>query len=401
MEKSGSISSKYKFLQSELSKLKSSLDFTEFQKIHKQFIELLTLIDDADIYSDNETLDEVDTSSLVYLLVQYEHGKFVDANAVRSQLGPDAEAMKRNRLRLVVLQIVESIIWKFVSLVVLDLKLFEYAKNGTHSDDVFKNIYKWINVYSDIRQREISNNGVRGFVKLNELEQINFKGSGPMGRRDLKIGKWKLEKELNEKVKIIDDNDDLGILDDEIVRKVRIDQILLAVIDSMGILENTSMERELLGNAAGDDSINQLNFEGIKLTEVENEGTDSRKEKNKVSRFDKGYTDKVESLASNNQILSKEGKVLRPFTIVSSDQQRKQLQNKVMGTGQYLPTMTVEELVDQELANGGMVKPQEEEPEVDEDDYKWQDKETYRLRDWDEFTDANKKGSGNKMGNLG
>lgn len=396
-----SIASKYKSLHTELSSSQGRLTQEQFQKIHKEFIELSDLIEQADLFSENETLDELPTSSLTYLLVPYKHGKFIDSNAVSSQLGADADAPKRNRLRLVVLQIVESMIWKFVSLVVLNLKIGDYLGKDNEN---FKGIYKWISTYSDLRQREISNNGTKGFVKLNELEQLVYKGAGPMARRDMKISKWNLEKELKEKVKILGENDNNAErFDDEVVRKIRIDQLLLAVVDSVSMLESTAMEREMLSNIQGvsGDDMNALNIEGMKLLNTESEDKDSRKNQNKDTSFDKGYTDKLEFTNDKTNVLSKEGKVLRPFTIVSSDKQRKELQNKVFGTGQVLPTMTVEELVEQELQNGGMVKPKEEEPEVDEDDHEWQDKETRRLREWDEFTDTHKKGSGNKMGNLG
>ncbi|ODQ46069.1 hypothetical protein PICMEDRAFT_17299 [Pichia membranifaciens NRRL Y-2026] len=395
-----SIASKYKTLNADLKNVQGRLTFEQFRKIHNEFIELSNLIEKADLFSENETLDEVSTSSLAYLLVSYKHGKFIDSNAVSSQLGVDAEPAKRNRLRLVTLQIVESMIWKFVSLVVLDLKI---GDSLGEEDEKFKGIYKWITAYSDIRQREISSHGTKGFVKLNELELINFKGAGPMARRDMKIDKWNLEKALGQKVKLIGDTDDMvGKFDDEVVRKVRIDQLLLAVVESVSLLESNAMEREMLTNVQGSgDDLEQLNIEGMKLISPETEDKDSRKSQNKGSIFDKGYTDKLEFSDNDKKLLSKEGKVLRPFTIVSSDKQRKELQNKVFGTGQVLPSMTVEELVEQELQNGGMVKPKEEEPEIDEDDYEWQNKETRRLREWDDFTDSNKKGSGNKMGNIG
>lgn len=395
-----SIASKYKTLNADLKNVQGRLTFEQFRKIHNEFIELSNLIEKADLFSENETLDEVSTSSLAYLLVSYKHGKFIDSNAVSSQLGVDAEPAKRNRLRLVTLQIVESMIWKFVSLVVLDLKI---GDSFGEEDEKFKGIYKWITAYSDIRQREISSHGTKGFVKLNELELINFKGAGPMARRDMKIDKWNLEKALGQKVKLIGDTDDMvGKFDDEVVRKVRIDQLLLAVVESVSLLESNAMEREMLTNVQGSgDDLDQLNIEGMKLISPETEDKDSRKSQNKGSIFDKGYTDKLEFSDNDKKLLSKEGKVLRPFTIVSSDKQRKELQNKVFGTGQVLPSMTVEELVEQELQNGGMVKPKEEEPEIDEDDYEWQNKETRRLREWDDFTDSNKKGSGNKMGNIG
>ncbi|GAV27660.1 hypothetical protein PMKS-001128 [Pichia membranifaciens] len=396
-----SIASKYKTLNADLKSTQGKLTLDQFRKIHNEFIQLSNFIEQADLFSENETLDEVSTSSLAYLLVPYKHGKFIDSNAVSSQLGVDAEPGKRNRLRLVTLQIVESMLWKFVSLVALDLKIGDSLGKD---DEKFKGIYKWITAYSDIRQREISNHGTKGFVKLNELEQISFKGAGPMARRDMKVNKWNLEKELGQKVKLIGDVDDMvGKLDEEVVRKVRIDQLLLAIIDSVSLLESNAMEREMLINIQGssDDGMEQLKIEGMKLISPETESKDSRKSQNKGSIFDKGYTDKLEFSDNDKKLLSKEGKVLRPFTIVGSDKQRKELQSKVFGTGQVLPSMTVEELVEQELQNGGMVKPKEEEPEIDEDDYEWQNKETRRLREWDDFTDSNKKGSGNKMGNIG
>ncbi|KAG0676159.1 hypothetical protein C6P40_001295 [Pichia californica] len=409
MEKE-SISAKYSSVHDELEHISKPISFKQFQKIHKDLIDLTTLIENADLWSDNDRIDEIDTNSLKYLLVFYEHGKFVDSNAVSAQFNNNEnnnnsnknDSMKRNTLRLIVLQISESMIWKFVSVVIINLKLIQ--ENNEINENEFKNIIKWIYTYSDLRQKEISNFGSKGFVKLNELEKINFNNGDPIARRDMKINKFKIEKELNLKIKILEDKETFNKLDDEIIRKIRIDQLILAVVDSVGILESMSMEREMLTNIVGNESDNdlqQLNIDGIKLNIEDNEDSDLRKKKNVVNSFDKGYTDKLENFQRDNPILSKEGKVLRPFTIVSSDQKKKELQSKVFGTGQVLPTMTVEELVEQELQNGGMVKPQEPEPEVDEDDYKWQDKETHRLREWDEFTDTHKKGSGNKMGNLG
>lgn len=401
MEKQ-SINSLYKDLENRVCKISGKLTFEQFQKLHQDFITLSTLIDNADLFSTNETFEDIATSSLIYLLVNYQHGKFIDSYAVSSQLDVSASPLKRNKLRLIVLKIVEGMIWKFLSQVVLDLKVFECIKAQNAGDeDVFKNLEKWIRSYNSLRQEEIEKNGSSGFVKLEQFEKVVFAGSGAVGRRDLKIGKWKLEKSLKEKVKLLEDPDVVDRLDDEVVRAVRIDQILLAVVDSISILENNMMEREMLDNFVNADSLEEVKFDGMKLLETETSDTDLRNNNRKDSRFDKGYTDKLESLGREKPVISKEGKVLRPFTIVGSDKRREELLSKVQGTGQVLPTMTVEELVDYELANGGMVKPEAPKQEIDEDDEKWQDKETYRLREWDEFTDANKKGSGNKMGNLG
>lgn len=412
MEKPESIESLYRNIQNEVKKITGKLTSEEFQKIHKEYIRLSTLIEKADLYSENEEFKELSTSSIKYLLVNYEHAKFVDQNAISAQLGTQSvDSRKRNKLRLIILQIIEGMIWKFVSLVILDLKLFDYLKSIGQDNEVYKSFYNWIQLYGELRSIEISNNGGKGFVKFNVLESKNTMDGGAIAKRNYKIGKWKLEKELNEKISILEKNDrdnngeeadgDADNFDDEIVSKIRVDQVLLAVVSSIGQLENYAMEREMLSNVVDNSTDLEFTIDGLKLTNDTNEDSDLRNKNNKVSKFDAGYTDKLESLDSTGKLISKEGKVLRPFTIVNSDQKRKDLHGKVFGTGQELPTMTVEEIVDLELANGGMVKPSEPEPEVDEDDYKWQDKETYRLREWDAFTDVNKKGSGNKMGNLG
>lgn len=401
MEKQ-SISTLYKDLDERVTKISGKLTFEQFQKLHQDYITLSTLIDQADLFSNNETFDDIATSSLIYLLVDYQHARFIDSYAVSSQLDVSDVPTKRNKLRLVVLKIVENMIWKFLSQVVLDFKLFDYInKKNTGDEDTFKGLEKWVKSYSSLRQEEIEKNGSDGFVKVGQFENVVFAGSGAVGRRDLKIGKWKLEKSLKEKVKLLENPDVINRLEDETIRDIRIDQILLAVVDSISILENNMMEREMLDNFVSQaDSLEDIKFDGMKLVQEQTADDDTRNIKKDTS-FDKGYTDKLESLNGKTQVLSKEGKVLRPFTIVGSDKKRQELLSKVQGTGQVLPTMTVEELVDYELANGGMVKPEAPKPEVDEDDETWQDKETYRLREWDEFTDVNKKGSGNKMGNLG
>ena len=68
---------------------------------------------------------------------------------------------------------------------------------------------------------------------------------------------------------------------------------------------------------------------------------------------DYGFTTKLESIPKISyqvsDLINKQGKILQPFTITS---QRQKLKEKVFGTGQILPSMTVEEYLDYELANG-------------------------------------------------
>jgi hypothetical protein len=65
--------------------------------------------------------------------------------------------------------------------------------------------------------------------------------------------------------------------------------------------------------------------------------------------------------------------------------------------------MSIDEYLEEERARGGIIEGGGTEPprrQVDEDDMEAVDMETYKARHWDDFTDDNKKGSGNTL-NMG
>lgn len=97
-------------------------------------------------------------------------------------------------------------------------------------------------------------------------------------------------------------------------------------------------------------------------------------------------------------ILSKDGKPLKPFTLLDS---RQRFRNGVFGPDHSLPTMTIDEYLDEEKRRGGIIEGGGEQSgrpvEVDEDDTDKADRETMKAREWDEFTEANPKGSGNTI----
>ena len=97
-------------------------------------------------------------------------------------------------------------------------------------------------------------------------------------------------------------------------------------------------------------------------------------------------------------ILNKEGKPLQPFTLLDS---RQRLQKGVFKPDHALPTMTIDEYLDEEKRRGGMIDGGGEQSgrsaEVNEDDMDIADAATMKARDWDEFTEANPKGSGNTI----
>ena len=97
-------------------------------------------------------------------------------------------------------------------------------------------------------------------------------------------------------------------------------------------------------------------------------------------------------------ILNKDGKPLRPFTLLDS---RQRLRDGVFRPDHSLPTMTIDEYLEEEKRRGGMIDGGGEQSgrtaEPDEDNPDRADADTMKAREWDEFTEANPKGSGNTI----
>ncbi len=98
------------------------------------------------------------------------------------------------------------------------------------------------------------------------------------------------------------------------------------------------------------------------------------------------------SAANTGPILSSGGKPLRPFTLLDS---RQSLKAGVFRPGHNLPTMTIDEYLEEERARGGIIEGGGEASgiiaEPDEDNYEKGDEETMKARHWDEFVEANPK----------
>jgi len=131
-----------------------------------------------------------------------------------------------------------------------------------------------------------------------------------------------------------------------------------------------------------------------------------RRERNGANGSSSGnhYSDRldppVSRLLSGNSgpILSQSGKPLKPFTLLDT---RQSLQQGVFKPGHNLPTMTIDEYLEEERRRGGIIEGGGEAsgrmPEPDEDNYEKADEETMKAREWDEFVEANPKGSGNTL----
>ena len=117
-----------------------------------------------------------------------------------------------------------------------------------------------------------------------------------------------------------------------------------------------------------------------------------------------GYSDRLDGSmsqllknAGTGPLLSKDGKPLQMFTLTDK---RSQFQKGVFRPGHNLPTMSIDEYLEEEKRRGGVVQGGEQSgipPEIDEDDLDKADEETEKARAWDEYKENNPKGSGNTL----
>lgn len=113
-------------------------------------------------------------------------------------------------------------------------------------------------------------------------------------------------------------------------------------------------------------------------------------------RLDVGLSQMLKG-GQSGPLLSKSGTPLQPFVLTSK---RTELQKGVFRPSHNLPTMTIDEYLEEEKRRGGIIEggDQSANPiEIDEDDLEKADEETMKARAWDEFKEANPRGSGNTL----
>jgi hypothetical protein len=201
----------------------------------------------------------------------------------------------------------------------------------------------------------------RGFV-----EDIQER---PTNLRDRKIFEFKRAKELQMRIKALKDTEG-----DENDRAAIFLQISLEKQNLEQLVHEIDMELEMLS----------MREKMSELKETHRNDADARLD---VSRKDW-------RLDETKPLLSAEGKVLQPFVITSEFNQRKEISEGVFRQ-RNLPTMTVEEYIDREIARGNFLQgggpvSKVEESSDDEEDI-------YKKREFDNFKDDNPRGWGNRM----
>ena len=115
-------------------------------------------------------------------------------------------------------------------------------------------------------------------------------------------------------------------------------------------------------------------------------------------RLDIGLRPRGREGRPGGPLLDKRGAPLQPFVLTD---RRTEIKQGVFGPGHNLPTMSIDEYLEEERKRGGIIEggggQSAAPPEIDEDDFEKADQETMKAREWDEFKEANPRGSGNTL----
>lgn len=207
-------------------------------------------------------------------------------------------------------------------------------------------------------------------------------------RRDTKIRRFKEEKALAQKLEYLAKNPRILQEDDAAARELHLTSIAYCIHQTFASLESIAQELHILSLAPPPSSADERRA----LVEDDRER----------SRRTHGYSERLDgpshlSAAMKGPLLDSGGKPLRPFTLLAKEEMRA----GVFRPDHSLPTMTIDEYLEEERKRGGVIEgggPQSQtQKQVDEDDMEAADRETMKAREWDEYVEANPKGSGNTI----
>jgi hypothetical protein len=331
----------------------------------KLYRDCLSLIGTLSIFSPNESLEDLSTSDLPFLLINFHLAEM-------TQKIPSQSPPERKRILSGARDAYERYLHLLDSYDLL---------SPTHK--------KLLEQYTDA-----------------PTTFTTVSASDPNARRDAKIANFKTEKDLRAKLDYLrrrpeygtEDSASGGTLggDEDVVREVHLAHLHYSTHMTFQALEGLNREWEILALAPTSPP--------ARPPQQGAGGADARdRQRYTAGGLGDNYSDRLDQPLRGLQnpggpLLSKQGKPLQPFTLLGN---RQELAAGVFRTGHNLPTMTIDEYLDEERARGGIIEGGGEaswhRPEPDEDDLEKADAETMKAREWDEFVEANPKGSGNTL----
>ncbi|KAK3369109.1 TAP42-like protein [Lasiosphaeria ovina] len=249
-------------------------------------------------------------------------------------------------------------------------------------------------------------------------------GGDPAARREAKIANFRAEKELRAKLAYLrgrqqeaeqrrwrkrrgGKNDVGGDDDGTAVRALHLAHLEFSAHMAFQALEGMNREWEVLAQAPPAPEHGSAEGRGGQTAQAEEDVRRRQRQQLQASGItpDTEYSERLDLVrgalgngSKGGPILSAQGKPLQPFTLLSN---RQELAKGVFRPGHNLPTMTIDEYLDEERRRGGIIEGGGEasyaRPDPNEDDYEKADAETLKARAWDEYVEANPKGSGNTL----
>jgi immunoglobulin-binding protein 1 len=316
----------------------------------KDYEECLRLISSLALFSPNETADDISTSDIPYLLVDFHLAELL-------QKTPFSSPAER-------------------------LKTLAAAR------EVYERFLRLLDGYDLLEPAN-----ARLFERyMDAPREFSTLARDPYARRDSKIANARAESDLRARLAALRKHPHYAAGDDEALRAAHLAHVALAAHQALQALEGLNREEEVLAQA----SVPLL----PQVTTVEEDEEARRLSGDTFSeRLDRPLR-RLQSALGNGggPLLSKDGKPLQPFTIVGG---REELAKGVFRPGHNLPTMSIDEYLEEERRRGGIIEGGGEaslmQPEPDEDDMDKADMDTMKARQWDDFTEANPKGAGNTM----
>lgn len=306
------------------------------------------LVDSLSLFSRNESEDDIASTDLQYLSIQY----YLAELTLRDSITDRRAVLKR-------------------------------------AQDSYENFLSLLEAYNILSK---SDQKLQEQYLNNRDEFSLLSGHDATSRRDTKIARYKQEKQLKAKLELLSQGSSALDRDDSLIREMYRAEIELHTHNTFHNLDLIAQEIRILSLAPP----TPAKHPGPNVSDIDARQRTSQRET---------YSDRLDPSLSHllrngraGPILSKEGKPLQPFTLLDA---RQRLQNGVFRPDHSLPTMTIDEYLAEEKRRGGIIEGGGEQsglrPEVDEDDFTKADEETVKAREWDDFKEANPRGSGNTL----
>ncbi|PGH14120.1 hypothetical protein AJ79_03237 [Helicocarpus griseus UAMH5409] len=319
---------------------------TPLSDVIAEFEECQRRIAQLSLFSSNESLEDITTGDLQYLTVDY-----ILADLLQRSYDADRiKSLQRSR---------DEYEKYLESLDQYDL---------LSSDD--KKLY----------ERYTDNPGSFSLAPLNDAA----------ARRNIKVSRFREEKELKQRLEYLSQNQNSLQADDDLVRQLYLAEIKLYMHQTFQALDMLSQELSMLASAQAAAPVTNPAYED------DARRRDQRDKSGFSDRLDVGLGQSIRG--GTGPLLNKKGVPLQPFVLTSK---RSEFQKGVFRPGHNLPTMSIDEYLEEERRRGNIIEgggEQSGQPnEIDEDDLEKADEETMKARAWDDFTEDNPRGSGNTL----